>query len=141
MWRIVSVALRWSSRRPAPKPVKRRRLLREGAFCSATLTDAELKTSVSKPRRGSFTISSLLSDSVEETAAADQAFADRVLVSVFAAALRDPAPSCSLVRRELAQFERHQPAPSARGETHPVEQYARPADPRRARAGRSNAAG
>jgi hypothetical protein len=58
-----------------------------------------------------------LSDSVEETAAADRTFADRVLASVFAAALHDPAPSCRFVRRELAQFERHQPAPSARGET------------------------
>lgn len=59
-----------------------------------------------------------VADSAEEKAAADQAFADRFLASVVAAALRDPTPSCGSVRRELAQFERHQPAPSARGETH-----------------------
>ncbi len=58
-----------------------------------------------------------LSDDTTEKAAADQAFDDRFLASLLAAALRDPMPSCGLVRSALAQLEQHEPITSAPRET------------------------
>jgi hypothetical protein len=52
----------------------------------------------------------------EEKAAADQRFADDLLASALANALGDPVPTCALIRRDLARFERHQRPVSVQGE-------------------------
>jgi hypothetical protein len=119
MWRIVSVAAALVLAAANAQAGEASAVAERGGFLlghayRCGVEDQRLEA----PARLVHDLIAALSASVEETAAADQAFADRVLASVFAAVLRDPAPSCSLVRRELAQFERHQPAPSARGETH-----------------------
>jgi len=118
MWRVLSVAAALALAAVSAQAGEASLVAERGGFLlghayRCGVEDRRLEP----PARLVHDLIAALSDSAEETAAANQAFVDRVLASVFATALRDPAPSCRFVRRELAQFERHQPAPSARGET------------------------
>ena len=66
----------------------------------------------------------------DEKALADQAFAERLFVSLITPGTEDMLPSCPRVRRELARLKQHQPAtanPGVFADAQQTETQTRPA--------------
>lgn len=64
-------------------------------------------------------LAAALASDEDEKSGADKVFAERFVVSAVADTAGQPVPSCATVKRELAEFERHNPSAVASGTSSP----------------------